>query len=86
VRTGIGVAAIVTGSGMALLVVVRMRRHLRGVLPTLLLAACGALVGAGALLVQEAPGVGDWAIAPAVLAVLTPVHARLVAGPAGGRG
>lgn len=82
-RTGVGVAAIVAGSGMALLALVRTRRHLGGVLPTVLLAACGALVGVGALLVQEAPGAVDWAIAPSVLAVLTAVHARLVLGPLG---
>ena len=71
------------GSGIALLVVLRFWRRLRRLLAMSALAACGALVGAGALLVQGDPGPGDWAIAPAVLAALTPLHARLVFGPPG---
>ncbi len=49
------------------------------------LAACGACVGVGALLVQDGPGPGDWAIAPAVLAMLTPIHTRVLFGPPGTR-
>lgn len=49
------------------------------------LVVCGACIGVGALLVQEAPGAGDWVIAPVVLGTLTPIHARLLLGRPGTR-
>lgn len=71
------------GSGIALLAVFGFWRRLRFPIALVVLAACGVLLGTGGLLVQEDPGPGDWAIAPAVLAALTPLHARLVFGPPG---
>lgn len=65
---------------MALLVAFVLWRRLPAAALFVSLAACGALVGVGALLVQDRSGPGDWAIAPIALAVLTPIHARLVLG------
>ena len=46
-------------------------------------AAGGATVAAGALLVQEHAGSGDWVLAVGALAVLIPVHCRALFGPPG---
>lgn len=75
--------SIAVGSGAALLLVFGAWRRLPQAAAIALLAACGALVAVGALLVQDRPGVGDWLIAPVALAVLAPLHARLVFGPPG---
>lgn len=84
-RTSGGVAAIVAGTGLALLVAFGLWRRVPSAAPYALLAACGVLVGVGALLVQDRPGPGDWVIAPVALGVLTPIHARLVFGRPGPR-
>jgi len=86
VRAGAGVASIVSGSGLALLVAFGLWRRLPSAVLFVSLATCGALVGVGALLVQDRPGPWDWAIAPVVLGVLTPIHARLVLGRPGASG
>lgn len=79
-RTGAGVASIVSGGGLALVVALALWRRLSPAVLFVSLAACGALVGVGSLLVQGRPGPGDWAIAPIAMAVLTPIHARFVLG------
>jgi hypothetical protein len=43
-------------------------------------AASGAAVGAGALLVQDRGAIGDWIVAVGGLAMLTPVHLRVLLG------
>ena len=43
-------------------------------------------IAAGGLLVQEDVGAASWAFALVLLAILAPVHARLVFGPPGRRG
>lgn len=48
------------------------------------MVVCGAAIGAGALLVQDRAGAGDWGLVVGALAVLTPLHARLVFGRPGG--
>jgi hypothetical protein len=75
-----GLALIVLGSLLSLLTVIVLWRRVPGVVALVLSAASGAIVGAGALLVQQDPGSGDWALTLVVLGVLTPVHARLVFG------
>lgn len=82
-RSAGGIVAIVAGSVTGLLVVFWKWRRLPQALAMALLAACGALVAVGALTVQEHAGAGDWAIAIGALAVLTPIHARLVFGRPG---
>jgi hypothetical protein len=49
------------------------------------MASCGIGVATGGLLVQGDVGAASWVVAVLVLAVLTPVHARLVFGPPGPR-
>lgn len=82
-NTGVGVALIVAGSILGLSTLFGLWRLLPGPAALVLLAAAGAAIGAGALLVQEAAGTGDWALTLLVLGGLTPLHGRLVFGPPG---
>ncbi|HZP90922.1 MAG TPA: hypothetical protein VFC04_08015 [Actinomycetota bacterium] len=74
-----GVAAILAGCGVALAACLAWRRVGRAALG--LLAIAGATAGAGALLVQSRAGAGDFAITMGALAVLAPLHARVLLGP-----
>jgi hypothetical protein len=80
---GWGIALIVSGTLLALLVVFGGWRRLRAPVALSSLAICGAVVGAGALLVQEHASAFEWALTLAALGVFAPVHARLVFGPPG---
>ncbi len=51
-----------------------------------LAAFAGAVVGSGGLLVQEDVGVASWVVTLVAFVVLTPMHTRLVFGPAGPHG
>lgn len=79
-----GIGLIVGGVSLALLVVLALWRRIAPPLAFGLLAATGVAVGAGALLVQEHVGAGDWVITIGALGVLTPIHMRLVFGRPGG--
>jgi hypothetical protein len=83
VRTGAGIVTIVAGSGASFLVSLGLWRRIKPTVAAASLAACGALVGAGGMLVQRTSGPGDWAIALPVLAFFTPVHAWFVLGRPG---
>jgi hypothetical protein len=82
-NTGVGVALIVAGSVLGLSTLFVLWRRLPGAAALVLLAAAGVAIGAGALLVQEGAGVGDWALTLLVLGGLTPLHGRLVFGRPG---
>jgi hypothetical protein len=75
---------IVAGGLVSVLVLVGLWRRVSEPVALGLLAACGALVGAGALLVQDPVSGAEWAVTLVVLGFLTPVHARLVFGRPGG--
>jgi multisubunit Na+/H+ antiporter MnhG subunit len=79
-NAGVGLALIVAGSLLALLTVFGLWRRLPEPAALVVLATAGAIVGAGALLVQYDPGPGDWALTLLVLGVGTPLHGRLVFG------
>jgi hypothetical protein len=85
VNAGLGAGLIVSGSMLGLLVVFGAWRRLPAALAFGTLVGCGAMVGAGALLVQEDASGADWAVTLVALGVLTPVHARLVFGLPGTR-
>ncbi len=80
---GWGIALITSGTLLALLVVFGAWRRLPAAAALAILAGCGMLVGAGALLVQEEVTAIEWALTLVGFAVFAPVHARLVFGPAG---
>ena len=48
-------------------------------------SALGAVIGVGAMLLQDDPGPADWIVALGLLIAFTPVHCRLVFGPPGPR-
>lgn len=81
--SGAGVALIAVGSVISLFtgLVLRTRLSTAGVVA--IVAASGISVGVGALLVQRDPGVVDWVVTLASLAVLAPVHARVMLGRLG---
>ena len=66
-----------------MLVVVALWRRLPPTAALALLAAAGAAVGAGGVLVQDRSGAGDVVVALVALAALTPLHCRLVFGRPG---
>ena len=80
---GAGIALIVAGSLLGLLTVFGLWRRLPRAASLILLATAGVALGAGALLVQEGAGPGDWALTLLVLGGLTPLHGRLVFGRPG---
>ena len=80
---GPGIALVVSGSLLGLLIVLGAWRRLPPVVAFALMAWCGSLVGAGALLMQEGASRLEWALTFGVLGILTPVHARLVFGRPG---
>ena len=82
----VGVALIVGSSALGLLTAFGLRTRLPGAVVTGILAAAGAGLGAGALLVQDGPSAADWWATLIGLAVLVPFHARVVLGPLGAGG
>lgn len=82
-NVGAGIVLIAAGSGLGLVTLFGLWRRLPGPAALVLLAAAGAALGAGGLLVQEGAGPWDWALAVLVLGGLTPLHGRLVFGRPG---
>lgn len=81
-RTGIGVSVVVVAGALALLLLARWRR-LPARTASICAAAVGVAVGAGALLLQEDPSVADWVVTLGLLGSFSPLHARMLVGPAG---
>jgi hypothetical protein len=82
---GAGVALIVAGSLVGLIVVFVLWRRLAPAVALALLAGCGVAVGAGGLLVQDVVTAAEWTLTLVALGVLAPLHARLVFGLPGRR-
>lgn len=82
-NVGLGVALILAGSALSLATVFGAWRRLAFPVALAVLAACGALVGAGALLVQHDVTTAEWSLTLVTIGVLTPLHARLVFGRPG---
>jgi hypothetical protein len=77
-RTGIGVVVIVASGVLGGVVALVLRTRLRAAASDALLALAGAGLGVGGLLVQGDATGASWVLAPAILAVLVPVHVRLL--------
>ena len=80
---GAGAALIVAGTVVGLLTVFLLWHRIPAALSLVVASACGMCLAAGGLLVQEDVGAASWAFALVLLAILAPVHARLVFGPPG---
>ena len=85
VHTDWGVGLILGGAAVGLLAAFVLWRRLHPAVPVAVAAAAGVLIGTGGLLVQRRAGTADWAVTLALMAVLTPVHCRVVFGRPGGR-
>jgi multisubunit Na+/H+ antiporter MnhG subunit len=83
VNEGAGIGLIVAGGLLAVLTSFGLWRRLPRAVAFGLLSASGAIVGAGALLVQEEASGAEWAITLVTLGVLAPMHARLLFGRPG---
>jgi hypothetical protein len=80
---GAGIALIAAGAFLGLLIVFGAWRRLPPPVALAALVGCGAMIGAGALLVQDGVSGLEWAITLGVLGVVSPLHAWLVFGPPG---
>lgn len=80
---GAGVALIVAGTAAGLVTVFLLWHRIPASLALVVASVCGVCLAAGGLLVQEDVGAASWAFALVLLAILAPVHARLVFGPPG---
>lgn len=76
-----GAAAIV-----ALVSAFVLRPRLSAVVTVPLLVAASAALAWGGMLLQEDPSAMEWALAVGVMAVMGPLHVRIVLGPYGPRG
>lgn len=79
----LGLVLILLGSLLGLLTAFRLWRRVAAPTALGLLAASGAIVGTGALVVQDEVGAGEWALTLVVLGVVTPLHGRLMFGRPG---
>ena len=84
-HTGWGIGLIVAGAALALLVAFALWLRLHAAVSVAALAAAGAAIGAGGLLVQEHAGAADWAVTVALMAAWAPLHCRVLFGRARGR-
>ena len=82
-HTGSGVALIVAAGLLSLAVGFGLRGRGPARLSIGLAAVAGAGLAAGALLVQPHASAGDWLLAETAMAVLWPLHIRVVLGPYG---
>ena len=79
----LGVAVILAGVALSLVVGLALRGRVAVSLAVALASTAGAGLAAGALLVQRHASPADWALALAAMAVLWPLHIRVVLGPYG---
>lgn len=79
----VGIGLIVAGGLLAILTSFLLWRRLPMAAAFGVLAASGAIVGTGALLVQDEVDGAEWAITLLALGVLAPMHARLLFGRPG---
>jgi hypothetical protein len=82
-RVELGIGLIVAGSLAGLVAGLAIWRRVGLFTAVVILATSGALVGSGAMLVQDEPNGIEWALTLLVLGALAPLHARLVLGPPG---
>ena len=71
-----GIAIILAGSGLALVIGGPLRSSLPRPAVAALMALAGALIGVGGLLMLDDVGTASWFVGPAILAVVAPLHVR----------
>jgi hypothetical protein len=83
VHLGAGIGLIIASGAVGALIVFGLWRRLPVGIAFGSMVVCGMGIAAGGLLVQEDVGAASWVVALGALAVLTPLHMRLVFGPPG---
>jgi hypothetical protein len=83
VHTGLGVGLILGGAAVLLAVAFGLRGRAGAPVCIALGVLGGGILAAGALLVQRHASPGDWIVAVGALALLMPVHMRVLLGPFG---
>jgi hypothetical protein len=71
-----GIAILLSASALALVTGGRLRARLPRPAVDALMALAGAGIGAGGLLMVDEVGMASWIVAPAVLALVAPLHVR----------
>jgi hypothetical protein len=71
-----GIAIIVVASVLAAVTGGRLRTRLPKPAIDVLMALSGAGIGAGGLMTLDGVGAGSWIVAPAILAIVAPLHVR----------
>ena len=74
---------IVGSAALALIAAFAFRTRLPSWLVAELLSLAGVGIGAGGMLYQPSPSIGEFAAAVVALAILVPAHVRIVMGPFG---
>jgi hypothetical protein len=80
---GLGIALLVAGALLTMLVYLVLWGRVRPAVAFASIIACGLVLGAGALLVQDGVSGIEWAVTLVVLSALGPLHGRLVFGHPG---
>lgn len=80
-----GTWVVVVSAVTAALAAFLLRTRVRGRAVFTLLAISGGTLAAGGMMLQPDPSVGEWVLGVAGLALLAPLHARIVLGPFGPR-
>jgi hypothetical protein len=78
-----GVWFVVAGAGLAVFASFWLRTRMPALVIAVLLAASGAGIGWGGMLLQSNPSIPEVVLAVVTLAVLVPFHVRVVVGPFG---
>ncbi len=80
---GVAIGLILGGTAVSLIVVLVLWRLIPAWAALVGVSLLGALIGVGAMLLQDDPGPADWVVALGLLISFTPVHCRLVFGRPG---
>jgi hypothetical protein len=80
---GAGVALIVGGAAVVAIAAFVLRRRLPSALVFLVASAGSVALGSGALVVQDRTTTTDWVVALVAMALLGPLHVRVLLGPFG---
>jgi hypothetical protein len=71
-----GIAIVLAASMLVLVTGGRLRARLPQPAIDALMALAGAGIGAGGLMTLDGVGTASWIVAPAILAVIAPLHVR----------
>lgn len=77
-RTTAGIAAIVAGVVLGLVITFVLRPRWSGAATSTALAIAGGLLGVGSIAVQERASAAEWILTPVVIGIFLPLQVRLL--------